>query len=116
MEKGPLLKARNFAFFACYLLLSFTTLWTVTGQRPGGRREKSRLQKQMDTEDDFTLGFWVIGVIIFLLFVPTIISFCIAVVRDPLTPDLIKNGSELLKEKTMGFLSDNKKKGTKKSR
>ena len=97
--------------FSLYHFLG--VLMLAMGQRQQGRREKSRVQKQMDSEDDYSRGLFVIGVIIFFLFVPQIIRFCVSVARDPLTPEIVKNGSELLKERTMGFLSDNKKKAKK---
>jgi len=56
--------------------------------------------------------------IIFFLFLcvllPPIINFIYSVIRDPLTPTLLKDGYLLLKEKSMSFLSKSEKKKRKK--
>ena len=40
-----------------------------------------------------------------LTFIPLVCVFCYNVFKDPLTPTLLKNGTQVLKERTMGFLS-----------
>lgn len=81
-------------------------LWSlVEGKRA---RVKKRGRKKGNT--NWTFGILFILGLFCLTFVPLIGYFLYNVWRDPLTPTLMKNGTDMLKEKTMGFLS--KKKAT----
>jgi len=55
-----------------------------------------------------SFALWFVGGIFCLTFVPLICYFLYNVWKDPLTPTLVKNGAELMKEKTMGYLSKRK--------
>ena len=71
--------------------------------------KRARVNKKKKKSDhSYALKF--IGVMFGLTFIPLILYFLYNVYKDPLTPTLIKNGSEILKEKTMGFLSKKNKK------
>jgi hypothetical protein len=89
----------NAKFVLIFLL--FTSWWSVIESK---RAKNSKKKKN----HDHTYGLWFILVLFLLTFVPLILYFLYNVYKDPLTPSLIKNGTEVLKEKTMGYLSKKK--------
>lgn len=86
------------------ILLAFMNVWLTVE----GKRSRAGKKKKQSTDMSFALYF--VGAIFLLTFVPLIGYFLYNVYKDPLTPTLLKNGSELMKEKTMGFLSKRKTK------
>lgn len=54
-------------------------------------------------------GPYIIAILFFLVILPPIVSFVLNVYRDPLTPVLIKDSYAVVKEKTMGYLSQRNK-------
>mmetsp|Transcript_25754 Transcript_25754/g.51621 ORF Transcript_25754/g.51621 Transcript_25754/m.51621 type:complete len:111 (+) Transcript_25754:1-333(+) len=87
----------------CMLMLMIVfNLWAVVD----GKR--ARVNKKKKKSRDMTFAFMFVAVIFCLTFVPLIGYFLYNVWKDPITPTLIKNGGDLLKEKTMGFLSKRK--------
>lgn len=70
--------------------------------------KRGRAGKKKKQSTNMTFALYFVGGIFLLTFVPLIGYFLYNVYKDPLTPTLIKNGSELMKEKTMGFLSKRK--------
>lgn len=62
------------------------------------------------------VGLIVIGILFALCIIPPFASFLYAVVRDPLTPQLIKNAMDGIKEKSFGYLSTTKVKSKSKTK
>lgn len=67
------------------------------------RARVGKKKKKGGTDVSFALFF--VACIFCLTFIPLIGYFLYNVWRDPLTPTLMRNGTEMMKEKTMGFLS-----------
>lgn len=86
----------------CILILfALLSIWqSVEGKkaRVGKKKKKS----------DVSFPLFFVACIFCLTFVPLIGYFLYNVWRDPLTPTLVKNGTEMMREKTMGFLSKRK--------
>jgi predicted transporter len=78
------------------------SLWSLVDGK------KARVKKGKKNRGDMSSAVMFVGVIFALTFVPLIGYFIYNVWNDPLTPSLVKNGTELIKEKTMGFLSKRK--------
>ncbi len=71
--------------------------------------KRGRVNKKKKSKGgNITYALMFVGVIFSLTFVPLVFYFLYNVWNDPLSPTLVKNGTELLKEKTMGFLSKKK--------
>lgn len=83
-------------------MVTFMSVWLAVESK----RARAGKKKKQSTDMSFALYF--VGGIFLLTFVPLICYFLYNVYKDPLTPTLIKSGSELMKEKTMGFLSKRK--------
>jgi hypothetical protein len=71
--------------------------------------KRGRVSKKKKSKGgNITYALMFVGAIFCLTFVPLVFYFLYNVWNDPLSPTLVKNGTELLKEKTMGFLSRKK--------
>lgn len=53
-------------------------------------------------------GFWIIGVLFALITLPIIGYFVYSVIKDPVTPSVLKNAVDVWKEKYFGYISQNK--------
>jgi hypothetical protein len=89
------------------ILLSAMFMVNVWWKVEGKRARVKKKGKNGKSDMTFAIAF-VIGVFC-LTFIPLIGYFLYNVWKDPLTPSLVKNGTEMLKEKTMGFLSKKKR-------
>ena len=98
-----IVSARTLRLKCVMIMLIFMNVWLTVDSKRGRAAGK---KKKQSTNMTFALYF--VGGIFLLTFVPLIGYFLYNVYKDPLTPTLIKNGSELMKEKTMGFLSKRK--------
>jgi hypothetical protein len=54
-------------------------------------------------------GIYFCAILFLLCFVPSIIMFIFNVVRDPLTPTLISNASDIMKARTFSYLSKSRR-------
>ena len=71
--------------------------------------KRARATKKKKQQADHGTAVIFILVLFSLTFVPLIIYFFYNVLKDPITPSLVKNAGEMIKEKTMGYLSRKKK-------
>ena len=85
------------------VVFTFMNLWCVVESK---RARVSKKKKKTSTDLTYALLF--VGFIFCLTFVPLVVYFLYNVWKDPLTPSLVQNGTDMLKEKTMGFLSKRK--------
>ena len=97
-------------FFAIIILENYLT--NVICQQNKQKKKfkpaprKSKKTDGSDREDWKAL--YILGILLALIFIPTILRFVYNVIRDPITPTLISNASTLVKEKTFGYLSKKK--------
>lgn len=99
---------RSFRLKFMVVLFTIMNLWYFVESKRARVSKKKRKKN-----GDLTYALLFVGVIFCLTFVPVIIYFLYNVWRDPLTPSLVQNGTDLLREKTMGFLSKRKQKEAK---
>lgn len=97
-----ILQAKSLRLKCALMMMVVFNVWSVVD----GKR--ARVNKKKKKSKDMTFAFMFVGVIFCLTFVPLIGYFLYNVWKDPVTPTLLKNGTELLKEKTMGYLSKRK--------
>lgn len=96
-------KSLNLKFMV--VLIACMNLWCfVESKRARVNKKKKKKSK------DLTHGLIFVGMTLCLTFVPLLCYFIYNVWKDPLTPTLVQNGTDLVKEKTMGFLSKRKQK------
>ncbi|KAJ1421112.1 hypothetical protein B484DRAFT_399622 [Ochromonadaceae sp. CCMP2298] len=72
-----------------------------------GKRARVKANKKKKSRGHMSGLYFVLG-IMSLAILPVIFIFLYNVYKDPITPTLIKNGYELLRERSMGFLSKKK--------
>lgn len=86
------------------MIIMVMSLWyEVEGKKARVSRNKKK------RGGDMTYGLMFVGALFGLTFIPLIGYFLYNVWKDPLTPTLVKNGTEMFKEKTMGYLSNKRK-------
>jgi hypothetical protein len=90
-----------------FILSDSATNAKSSPRRPGGSRYKR------SDASPFT-GIWIIPASVALILLPPIIVFVYNFVRDPATPTLMKNLSDLIYDRTFGYLSSKTKKQSKK--
>lgn len=97
-------------------LLIFYIIFFVLIEVECARKKKKKFVKSKRPGDGSLSAMLYTGLFfIALVFVPIIGIFIYRMVKDPITPDLIKNGWEYLKERSFGYLSaSNKAKQVKK--
>lgn len=88
--------------FALVVLFLMNIWCTVEGKRA---RAKSNKKKKSRGHMN---GVYFVVFLFGLAIVPVILIFLYNVYKDPITPTLIKNGTELVRERMMGFLSKKK--------
>ena len=76
------------------------------------KQKRKRGNRGRKTSDDINLssGFWIIGILIFSITIPTLLYFLYSVLQDPITPSVLKNAWDVAKLKYFGYLSSLKKK------
>jgi len=92
---------------AVSLILSLALYLVESAEMPRRRRVKNRQQAQRDTEWSLSHshGLELIVLLLCIALLPPIISFCYNVARDPATPTVLRNASEVISQRTMGYLS-----------
>ena len=107
------------ALFYLYLFLccAGTVLVEVDAQQQGkgsaagGRKapkKKRRGKNSMASTDGSVKGIWWTTNIFLLCLIPPLVIFLRNLWTDPMTPQLWSNGTELAKEKLLGFLGKSK--------
>jgi hypothetical protein len=93
------------------MFLIYITLLTITECKA---KLKSKRNRNHNRNKGLSEGmYWLFGIIC-LVVIPPMIMFIYNVIKDPATPTLISNASDLMKEKTFGYLSKSKQKRHKK--
>lgn len=59
--------------------------------------------------DGHITGIYFCAVLFMLCFVPSIVMFIVNVIRDPITPSLISNASNVVKTRTFSYLSKSRR-------
>ena len=91
-------------------LLCFHIFNEIEGKKKKRKHPKYNKKRQVRSH---SYGLTFCLVVFSMTFVPLLCYFIYNVIKDPITPTLVKNGSQMIKEKTMGFLS---KKGDKEAK
>lgn len=110
----PGLRSARFYFYllmCCICTCLVEAQKQTMGQAGGGRKapkKKRRGKNSMASTDGSVKGIWWTTNIFLLCFIPPAIIFVRNLWTDPLTPQLWSNGTELLKEKVLGFLGKSK--------
>ncbi len=96
----------------CYAAFYFDFVDCQKRKRPKNRMERggprnSRLQVDGDNLA-VTTGFKLLTFLLLAIFVPPVLIFIYNVYKDPLTLTVIKDGWEVLKQRTIGSLSKKK--------
>ncbi len=72
----------------------------------GNGKSKSRQRSQGSSHID---GMFFIGFLLAFIFLIPVSQFCYNVARDPATPQLITDGTRIIKERMFGYLSKSKR-------
>lgn len=91
----------------CWVVSLFLIISTETFAARPKRANVSRKGKK-DSNSHYSYGFYLLLFVLALSIVPAIFSFCYSIYKDPLMPDILQRGLQLLQEKTMSYLSNTK--------
>jgi len=111
-------KARWAALVILSLVFSACDVCEAQPKLPSRTRSRSLTEQQRTKEwtSQHSLGVQLSVILLLVVLLPPIISFFYNVYRDPATPTVLRNASELLSERTLGFLSARGGKTEKKTR
>lgn len=96
-----------------FMFLIYITLVVIVECKA---KVKSKRNRNHNRNKGLSEGmYWLFGILC-LVVIPPLVMFAYNVIKDPATPTLISNASDLLKEKTFGYLSKSKQKRERKSK
>ena len=111
--------------YGCFLFSEILDFVECQGAKKGNRKSSSSKQRNPQPKskpkvknakppgsisDSHRTGIYFCVVLFLLCFVPSIIMFIFNVIRDPITPTLISNATNVVKTRTFSYLSKSRRK------
>jgi hypothetical protein len=103
--KTNIIKQIFFIVSLLFLYIDFVECVDKNYKPPIKKHRKNKRHSHTSDELDFSQAFWIIGILFATLIFPPIIYFVYAVVKDPVTPTVMKNGWDYIKQQYFGYLS-----------
>ena len=86
------------------MLSLILNLLTIISLCYAQKRRAQRSIKQGGNIEDHYNGLIIIGIVFLLAILPPIIYFIYSVYKDPLTPEIMGKLTEIVKERSLGYL------------
>lgn len=99
---------RRFSIHFCFAILVVLDLsYKIEAALPRRKRKKVLSERPRTKEWSIThqAGFEIIIVLLMLCLLPPVVMFIYNVYKDPATPTVLRNASEVITERTLGYLS-----------
>lgn len=89
-----------------YVIIIFSLILSLVDAAEGPKRNRRR--KKKDVSDTSLTGVYYCLGIMALTIIPSIVMFFYSIYKDPMTPTVFSRMVEVLKERTIGYLSAQK--------